>query len=258
MTFVNAYADARYAASYSRLEFANTYYLAYRDLPEIIRKHVRGRRAVDFGCGAGRSTRFLRDLGFDVVGVDIAENMIRRAREIDPKGAYLLIDDGDLSRLGRHAYDLTLSVFTFDNIPTMESKVRLFGELTRLLDRDGKIVHLVSSPDLYAHEWASFSTKDFPENRRAKCGDIVRVIIKDIDDGRFVEDVIWPDKDYRDVFRRTDLEVVTIHRPLADGSEPFSWVNETTIPPWVIYVLGPLSSPERGAVRRRDVDTCAD
>jgi SAM-dependent methyltransferase len=237
MTFVNAYADARYAASYSRLEFANTYYLAYRDLPEIIRGHVRGKRAVDFGCGAGRSTRFLRNLGFDVVGVDIAENMIRKAREIDPHGAYRLILDEDLGCLGHEAYDLVLSVFTFDNIPTMESKTRLFRELASLLDRGGRIVNLVSSPDLNTREWASFSTKDFPENRLAKCGDIVRVIITDIDDGRCVEDILWPDEDYREVFERAGLEVETVHEILANGSEPYPWINETVVPPWIIYVL---------------------
>jgi predicted TPR repeat methyltransferase len=56
--------------------------LAYRDLPRIISEHVKGRKAIDFGCGAGRSTRFLRRIGFDVVGVDIAEDMIKKARGI--------------------------------------------------------------------------------------------------------------------------------------------------------------------------------
>jgi len=40
---------------------------------------VRGRKAVDFGCGAGRSTRFLRTLGFDAVGVDDYHEAYRRA-----------------------------------------------------------------------------------------------------------------------------------------------------------------------------------
>ena len=83
MGFVNVYEDTKRAAAYSKLEFPGTYYLAYRDLPKIILEHVKGRKAIDFGCGTGRSTRFLKKLGFDTVGVDIAEEMIKRAREMD-------------------------------------------------------------------------------------------------------------------------------------------------------------------------------
>jgi trans-aconitate methyltransferase len=65
--FANCYADAERAEAYSKLEFARTYYLAYRDLPAIFHEHVRGKGAIDFGCGTGRSTRFLQKCGFDVV-----------------------------------------------------------------------------------------------------------------------------------------------------------------------------------------------
>ena len=82
--FSNVYNDRVRAEAYDRLEFPGTYYLAYRDLPAIIRRHVQGRKAIDFGCGTGRSTRFLRKLGFDVVGVDIAEQMLTLARKRDP------------------------------------------------------------------------------------------------------------------------------------------------------------------------------
>ena len=53
MILRNVYSDQRRAEAYAKLEFPGTYYLAYRDLPEIISKHVTGRtRAVDFGSGA--------------------------------------------------------------------------------------------------------------------------------------------------------------------------------------------------------------
>ena len=88
--FSNVYDDRLRAEAYSTLEFPGTYSLAFRDLPPMLRTHVQGTRALDFGCGAGRSTRFLRALGFEVVGVDIAAHMIERARERDPEGEYRL------------------------------------------------------------------------------------------------------------------------------------------------------------------------
>jgi len=237
MEFSNVYEDAKRAEAYSKLEFPGTYYLAYRDLPEIIREHVKGRKAVDFGCGTGRSTRFLQRLGFDVVGVDISEDMIKKAKKLDPKGDYRLTKDDDFSQFDDNAYDLVLSVFTFDNIPMMENKVRIFRRLGRLLKNEGRIISVVSSPEIYVHEWASFSTKDFPENKRAKSGDIVKIIQIDTEDQRPVEDIIWTDEYYRETYERAGLGLIKTCNPLAKENEPYKWVNETKIAPWVIYVL---------------------
>jgi ubiquinone/menaquinone biosynthesis C-methylase UbiE len=238
MSFTNAYDDAQMAASYSRLEFPATYYLAYRDLPRIFVDHVSGKRALDFGCGAGRSTRFMRACGFDVIGVDIAESMLRQAKAIDPDGDYRVMKEGDFSPVAGSLFDLILSAFTFDNVPTMEKKAAMFSDLAKLLQPGGRIVNLVSSPEIYTHEWASFTTADFPENRNARAGDFVRIINTAIDDHRPVEDIIWPDDAYRDVFARAGLNVVGMYQPLATADEPYEWVNETRIAPWMIYVLG--------------------
>ena len=235
--FTNVYDDKLRADAYSRLEFPGTYYLAYRDLPAVLHEHVQGRKALDFGCGAGRSTRFLRDLGFDAVGVDISAHMLARARERDPRGEYRHVPDGDLDSSALGTYDLILSVFTFDNVPSMETKVTLFKSLKRLLKAHGHIVSVVSSPDIYVNEWASFSTKDFPENRTARSGDKVRIIMLDVEDQRPVEDILWTDEDYREVYKRSQLTPARTYRPLAKPSEPHSWVSEKTIAPWVIYVL---------------------
>jgi SAM-dependent methyltransferase len=237
MNFQNVYEDTKRAESYAKLEFPGTYYLAYRDLPAIIGEHVKGKKAVDFGCGTGRSTRFLGKIGFDTVGIDIAEDMIRKAQGIDPQGDYRLIEDGNYEQFKEGSYDLVLSVFTFDNIPTMEKKVELFTKLGNLLNAKGRIVNLVSSPEIYTYEWASFTTRDFPGNKKAKSGDKVKIIMTDVEDHRPVEDVVWSDEDYRSVYKRAGLEIVKIYKPLAREDEAFKWVNETRIPPWVIYVL---------------------
>ena len=237
MQFKNVYEDARRAGAYAKLEFPGTYYLAYRDLPEIISEHVRGRKALDFGCGAGRSTRFLRQLGFTVTGVDIAQDMIRKAKEIDPEGDYRLVEDGNLGQFKEKAFDLVLSAFTFDNIPTAQKKVKNLQEIKRLLQANGKMLNLVSSPEIYVHEWASFTTKDFPENRNAKSGDRVKIIMKDVEDQRPVEDILWPDEAYQKVYQQAGLKLVKRYKPLGREKEPHEWVNETKIAPWVIYVL---------------------
>ena len=234
---INVYEDAQRASSYAGLEFPGTYSLAYRDLPAIIAAHVRGTRALDFGCGTGRSTRFLARLGFRVVGVDISPDMLRHARQLDPGGDYRLLDADGLAELAPDVWDLVLSVFTFDNVPTREEKVALMRALAARLDACGRFVSLVSSPEVYVHEWASFTTRDFPENRSARSGDRVRIVMTDVPDLRPVEDVVCSDEDYRGIYAEAGLEVVETYRPLGRDDEPYAWVSETRIAPWVIYVL---------------------
>jgi SAM-dependent methyltransferase len=236
MTF-NFYEDKKYAEAYANLEFPGTYYLAFRDFPEIIAKHVEGNRALDFGCGAGRSTRFLKRLGFEVTGVDISSEMLDNAREQDPSGDYRLIQDDDFRDLPHGSFHLILAAFPFDNIPGIDYKIELFKKLAQLLDRSGKIINLVSSEEIYTHEWNSFSTSDFEENRHAKVGDKVRVLNRAIPDSRPVTDIFMTDEAYRDVYQRAGLRVIDVWNPLARGDEPVEWVNETRISPWVIYVL---------------------
>jgi SAM-dependent methyltransferase len=241
--FSNVYDDRKRADAYASLEFPGTYFLAFRDLPDIVRAHVRGTAGLDFGCGAGRSTRFLRGLGFEVVGVDIAAHMLEQARARDPGGDYRLIPDGDLTGLAAASYDLVLSAFTFDNVPTMESKIGLMRSLTGLLKPGGRIINLVSAPEIYVNEWASFSTRDFPANRSARNGGTVRIVMLDVPDRRPVEDILWTDEGWQEVYRRSGLVPLEVHRPLGKAGEPVSWTTETTIAPWVIYVLCAAPGP---------------
>jgi SAM-dependent methyltransferase len=236
-SFENVYDDEVRARAYAQLEYPGTYYLAFRDIPELIGKRVHGKAALDFGCGTGRSTRFLKGLGFETVGVDIAAAMLARAREFDPAGEYVLVADGDLSGLGPRRFDLIQCAFTFDNIPGREKRASIMRRLANLLSPDGHIINLVSSPEIYRHEWASFTTAAFPENRLARSGEVVRIVMKDVPDSRPVEDVLWTESDYRALYDSAGLEVAELHRPLGRPADPPPWVSEETVAPWTIYVL---------------------
>lgn len=237
--FSNVYADTARAASYAGLEYRGTYHLAFRDLPGILHKHVHGKDALDFGCGTGRSTRFLRDLGYHTVGIDIAEPMLAHARALDPKGEYRLVPADVPPPLAEGAYDLVFASFTFDNIPSADKKVEIFRALRSSLKPRGRIVIVVSAPAIYRHEWASFSTRDFPENHRACNGDVVRIVMLDVPDRRPVEDILCTPEAYRDIFQKAGLIVLKACYPLGRPDEPYAWVSETTVPPWTIYVLRP-------------------
>src|ERR1700690_587209 len=236
MDFVNCYQDGERANAYATLEFANTYYLAFRDLPGIVAEQVTGTRALDFGCGTGRSARFLRKLGLQVTGADISEDMLRIARATDPSGDYRLVPGDDLGAFSAGTFDLVLAAFTFDNIPA-PAKAPIFRDLANLLSKSGTLINIVSSPAIYTHEWASFPTRDFPENAQAGSGDVVHIIVTDHQDARPVQDIVCSDECYGELYSSAGLRAVQKLEPIATGDECYSWVSETRIAPWVIYVL---------------------
>lgn len=235
--FQNSSGNPFRSESCAKLEFPNTYYLAYRDLPYIFDKHIEGQNAVDFVCGTGRSTRFLKQYGFNVVGVDISQDMLNYAKELDPSGEYCLVTNGNYEYLGKRKFDLIQSIFTFDNIPGWESRVNILKSLSDLLLPSGKMVLLDSNSEIYLHEWASFTTKGFPDNWKAKTGDVVKIVMTDVEDRSPVEDIFWTEEDYRKLFELAGLELEETYKPLGLDIEPYFWVNEKEIAPWIIFVL---------------------
>ncbi len=149
MSTVNFYEDSLRAATYESVGAAGTYAIAFRDLVPILEPLPRPARALDFGCGGGRSSRFLKNLGFDVVGVDIASEMVARARKADPGGDYrILIRDDALSSFETAEFALVLVAWAFDNVHERAEKRRALGDLRRILGDDGTLILIASTPEL--------------------------------------------------------------------------------------------------------------
>lgn len=240
MTFVNVYEDKYRAESYSRLEYPGTYYLAFRDIKKIIENYLPlydNLTALDFGCGAGRSTRHIKSLGFEIFGLDISQEMVNLAKQNDEDDKYFCCDISKTSPFPDNTFNLIFSAFTFDNISNDETKLQIFRKLRGLLTSRGIFVNLVSSPEIYCNEWASFTTKNFPENCTAKNGDSVKIVMKDVEDQRPVEDILVYEHHYKLLYEKCGLEVVNIYKPLGSKDDNIEWINEEIIAPWTIYVL---------------------
>src|SRR4030095_14915182 len=147
-TFGNVYEDEERARAYATLEFPGTYYLAFRDLPALIGRYNHGSRALDFGCGTGRSTRFLTRLGRHVGGADLSQAMVDQARALDPAGDYYFFRDSIAGEFAPGSFDIILAAFTFDNMPT-EAKAHALSVLRSLLASGGCLLLVVSSPVIY-------------------------------------------------------------------------------------------------------------
>jgi len=99
-------------------------------------------RALDLGCGDGTTAVPLARLGAEVVGIDIAKNLVdagnKRAAEAGL--SRLTFQEGDASNLqgvGDHSFDLTLSVFGAMFAP---KPFEVAKEMVRVTKPGGRIV----------------------------------------------------------------------------------------------------------------------
>ncbi|OJJ08382.1 hypothetical protein ASPVEDRAFT_395310 [Aspergillus versicolor CBS 583.65] len=112
---------------------------------------LQGHRVLDLGCGYGWFTRWARDSGAHVKGVDISEKMISRARESEANSnsstgeiKYEVADIESITFKGeREGYDLVYSSLTLHYI---EDLSRLYREIHTALRKGGKFVFSVEHP----------------------------------------------------------------------------------------------------------------
>lgn len=72
--------------------------------------NVRGKRALDIGCGEGRFSRLLAGLGAEVTGIDLTEPLIERARSLAVGGdSYVMGDAETLNGIADESFDLAVS-----------------------------------------------------------------------------------------------------------------------------------------------------
>jgi SAM-dependent methyltransferase len=105
-------------------------------------------RALDFGCGVGRLSQALGDHFSQVVGVDIAPNMVQQARRLNRHGDrvnYLVNSAADLAQLETGSFDFAYSSMVLQHMhPHLQE--RYIAELLRVVAVDGVLVFQVIHP----------------------------------------------------------------------------------------------------------------
>jgi len=223
------------AGYYAELGISGTYYLAFRDLDEYL-KEFAGKKALDVGCGAGRSSRFLKKFGIHTIGVDRSNDMISQARRRDESGSYFQIPPGNLSRFDDLSFDLIFNSFVLMEISTLDKITGLLKEMARILTPAGKIIIIVSNPDIVGWRCVSFN-KDFDCNRHLKSGDLLRLDITQTSQTFTLYDYYWTENDYRKAFLQARLSIETTLKPLGKPRDGIDWKAESTIPPFIVYIL---------------------
>lgn len=103
-------------------------------------KLPRGTTVLDVGCGIGGSSRILaKDYGFEVTGITISPQQVKRATELTPEGvsAKFQVDDALALSFPDNSFDV---VWSIEAGPHMPDKAKYAQEMIRVLKPGGILV----------------------------------------------------------------------------------------------------------------------
>ncbi len=102
----------------------------------------RFQRVLDFGCGIGRVAPALCEHFAEYIGLDVAESLICKARELhrDLANAQFLVNTTGRLELPDNSIDLIFSFGVFQHIPDQQAILNLCSEFARVLAPGGLIV----------------------------------------------------------------------------------------------------------------------
>ncbi|MBY0352728.1 class I SAM-dependent methyltransferase [Candidatus Babeliales bacterium] len=228
--------NSEQAAAYSKTQGSVMRYIAFRDVPALIKHYVRGTKALDYGSGTGCSAKLLLELGMDVVGVDISEEMLAQARLLCPETEFHLSNNGIIPASDK-TFDLVLSGFVMFCIATQAEVVAYLQEAKRVMKSDGVFIAVTGSQDLFSKDWLTLNI-DFPENKNLVSGAPAKAY--HYESNIEFTDYYWTEQDYRNFFAQAGFELLEVHYPLGKASEPYAWKDEKTHSPFVVFVARAL------------------
>lgn len=143
----NIYDDPGFFAGYSRLRRSVEGLDGAPEWPalRVLVPELAGRRVVDLGCGFGWFCRWARHAGAaQVLGLDVSENMLARARATDPDAA-VTYRRADLERLDLPAasFDVAYSSLALHYIERLDE---LLVQVRRALVPGGRLVASIEHP----------------------------------------------------------------------------------------------------------------
>lgn len=130
-----------------------------KELEEFASLLPKNAKVLDVGCGAGVPVaKFLVDSGFEVVGVDFSENMLRLARKNMPQTSFIRKDMTKLD-FADNSFDGLTAFYSIIHVPR-EKHSLLFKSFNRILKPNG-IMLACMGPDEWEATEDYYGTKMF-------------------------------------------------------------------------------------------------
>jgi SAM-dependent methyltransferase len=130
-----------YADHYDLFHENKNYYEEMQKLLVILNDHylikdLSSLRFLDFGCGTGKHMSVLRELGINVIGYDLSEDMLKIARQNNSKD---LVFTSNLSY--KSDFDIVYSLFDVASYQHTDEKfIAYLKQIDMVLARDGVLI----------------------------------------------------------------------------------------------------------------------
>ncbi|WP_449349827.1 class I SAM-dependent methyltransferase [Streptomyces shaanxiensis] len=108
----------------------------------LLNKIRPGQRVLDMGCGTGRFTVPMAELGADVTGLDLSRAMLDMARDkLSAQGLEADLREGDMAALPfpDESFDVVTSMLALMHIP-LQDRPAVFAEVRRVLRPGGRML----------------------------------------------------------------------------------------------------------------------
>ncbi len=214
-------------------EYENKYHavgdwlLGYSHVEKLLGK-IHGKTILDFGCGTGKFSRRLRDLGAKVIAVDKEKSSIESAKERGVGIRYEVIDNGDLFFIKPQSVDCAVSTFAFCQIKYKKDLQRITKQIAQKLKPNGCFIILDPNPEGLGYEFVSGGRENLPN---IKFGTPIKVWLTGLDK-EFYD--YWKSKqDYIELMENAGLFINKIKEPKGDQDDDF-WKDEKVQSPFII------------------------
>lgn len=105
---------------------------------------IKDKEVLDLACGEGYFSRSLQKTGARVLGVDIAPELIARAKKQSVESiVFKVTKSSDLSICKDNSFDVVICILALQNIENLKET---FGEVSRVLRAGGRFVFVINHP----------------------------------------------------------------------------------------------------------------
>ncbi len=244
------------AAEYARIGLVGTYLLSAQAVWEKLqpmRENIR--TLVDFGCGAGKSTRAaslcVRPKG-TAIGVDISADMVAQAEKVTAESKAGLPDVNftykqiarengrEVIPLEDGIADAVTTTMVLQEMQTEEQLQNAVSEIGRITRKGGWFAAVCDNDAITCEEYTAFTYAPFPENKGrrdnyVKSQSTVSNIV-------WEKDRFWSREILARCIEQAGFRIRSIEYPLADpATPPFPnepsrpWKDELTFSPLMVF-----------------------
>lgn len=254
------------AITHSELGLDSTLFLAYRDLPMLIQKHLLPKleetsvRVLDVGCGAGLSTELIfkmltkEGLKVDLYGIDISKDNLELAKKRLPSANFIYRADCVEEDLHGN-FDLVVCNFVLvEN--TKANMLAIMKNIHSYLSENGIaiITNCASAAYKKYNKWRTINNA-FPENMpltdingkpafREDQPIKVEVFASNTNSLSFTFfDFFHSGSEYRKSYEAAGLELLQAHKPTGKASDNIVWLDESVKSPYKIHIVAKMDLP---------------